>query len=76
MFNLLVVLFGVAACLVGFVYGLIAELPVGRFPSVEGVLFIRTVDVDEPTDEPPSGVLMFLLWPSGFACATLLWELK
>jgi hypothetical protein len=34
------------------------------------------VDVDEPMDEPPSGVLMFLLWPSGFAYETLLWVLK
>tara|TARA_B110000285_G_scaffold141151_1_gene157929 strand:- start:282 stop:512 length:231 start_codon:yes stop_codon:yes gene_type:complete len=76
LFNLPVVLFGVAVCLVGFVYGLITEFPVCRLPSVEGVLFIRTVDVDEPMDEPPSGVLMFLLWPSGFACETLLWVLK
>ena len=76
LFNLPVVLFGIPVYLVGFVYGLITELPVGRFPSVDGVLFIRTVDVDEPTDEPPSGLLTFLLWPSGFTCETLLWVLK
>ena len=60
----------------GFVYGLIAEFPVGRIPSAEGVLFSRTADLDEPTDEPPSGVLMFLLCPIGFAWDTLDWLVR
>jgi hypothetical protein len=56
-----VALIGVIAYLVGFVYGLMLELPVGRTPRAEGVLFRRTVDFDDPMELLTSGVLMFLL---------------